>query len=122
MLKILVVDDEPAQRDTLCRGIRLMGHRCLPAADCREALEQLDARPPDVLVTDMTMPGESGLLLITRARQRRPDLPVIIISGLLSNSDLDAARDMGIPVLQKPFNPDQLEDAIHRLTRGRPCR
>ena len=40
-----------------------MGHRCLPAADCREALEQLHVRPPDVLVTDITMPGETGLQL-----------------------------------------------------------
>ncbi len=122
MLKILVVDDEAAQRDTLCRGIRLMGHHCLPAADSREALAQLDVRPPDVLVTDMTMPGGSGLQLITRARRLRPGLPVIIISGLLSNSDLEAARDLGIPVLQKPFDPDQLQDAIQGLTRGRPCR
>ncbi len=99
-----------------------MGHHCLPAADSREALAQLDVRPPDVLVTDMTMPGGSGLQLITRARRLRPGLPVIIISGLLSNSDLEAARDLGIPVLQKPFDPDQLQDAIQGLTRGRPCR
>lgn len=90
----------------------------MSAANSSEALERLDeptSRPFDLLLTDLTMPGASGLQLIERARQRRPDLQVLVITGLHSSEETKAARAQGIPVLQKPFNPDQLQAAIRNL-------
>ena len=119
MLKILIVDDQQTQRETLCRGLHLLGYQCVSAASSHEALEQLSRRtsqPFDLLLTDLTMPAESGLQLIQRALSLRPDLRVLVITGLQCSEDTRAARALGIPVLQKPFNPDQLQAAIRRMT------
>ena len=118
MWKILVVDDEQAQRETLCRGIHLLGHICQSAADSAEALELLGGQGPcpyDLLVTDLTMPGSSGLQLISSAREQRPGLPALLITGELSGWAAKETRAQGIPVLRKPFDLDQLEAAISAL-------
>jgi len=87
-------------------------------------MERLDERPFDLLLTDLTMPGESGLQLIERARRTHPDLRALVITGLLSTDELRSARALGIPILRKPFNPDQLQAAINKLTIPHPggCR
>lgn len=118
MLKILVVDDEPIQRETLCRGLSLLGHRCVSAASSDEALKLLSqrtSRPFELLLTDLTMPVQSGLQLIERALRLRPELQVLVITGLHTSQDARAAQAQGIPVLPKPFSPDQLQAAINNL-------
>lgn len=115
MSKILIVDDEQAQRETLSRGLFLLGHQCVSAGSAGEAMELLGeegSRPFELLLTDLTMPGESGLQLIERVRKLKPDLRVLVISGLHSGQLCKRVRAWGIPVLQKPFNLEQLEAAI----------
>lgn len=117
MLKILVVDDERAQRETLCRGLFFLGHLCVSAASSHEAMRLMGQQddPFDLLLTDLTMPEESGLRLMERALTRQPDLLVLVITGLHSSRDIESIRALGIPILQKPFSPDQLEAAIQEL-------
>ncbi len=115
MLKILVVDDEKVQRESLCRGLTLLGYECHSAAAGEEALAQLRqvaARPFELMVTDQTMPGLSGVELIERARGLQPALRVLLITGLLADHETQMAQASGIPVLRKPFNLEQLEAAI----------
>ena len=112
---ILVVDDEKHQLETVCRGLFLYGYRCTGALDADSALELL-AGPEgdsfDLVLTDLTMPGNSGLYLIDQVKRKRPKLPIIVITGLVATGEVDAVRNKGIPLLQKPFEPDTLDKAI----------
>jgi CheY-like chemotaxis protein len=113
--QILVVDDEADQLETLCRGLFLLGLECVPARCAAEALERLagaDGARVDLLLTDLTMPGWSGAELVERARATRPGLPVLVITGLALSPEVTAMRARGIPILRKPFTPDQLGLAI----------
>ena len=116
--QILIVDDEADQLQTIRRGLFLLGIDCLTACDCDEALSQLSPSAGeriDLLLTDLTMPGKSGAQLVERARELRPDLPVMVITGLALSSEVMAIRALGIPILRKPFTPEQLGRAIDAL-------
>jgi CheY-like chemotaxis protein len=115
---ILVVDDEPAQLETICRGLFLYGYDSVAAEGTEQALAILrDPASPafDLLVTDLTMPGASGCELITAVRRMRPSFPVLIITGLSLNPQVTEARARGVRVLQKPFGPDELDGAIRSM-------
>ncbi|MCP4676212.1 MAG: response regulator [Deltaproteobacteria bacterium] len=113
--KILVVDDEPHQLDTVRRGLFLYGYESEGVQDVVSAIEMLsgpDGDSFDLVLTDLTMPGNSGIHLIEHVQKTKPDLPVIVITGLAATSEIDAVQDKGVPILQKPFEPDGLDKAI----------
>ena len=117
-MKILVVDDEPVQLETICRGLRLYGHHCLQAINGTAALEVLagpEGASVELLLTDLTMPDTTGYQLIQEVTRTRPGLPIVVFTGLHSSPDLGAVREGGIPVLQKPFGPDALMNIIRKL-------
>ena len=119
---ILVVDDEKHQLETVCRGLFLYGYRCVGAIDVAGALELVDdsgGADFDLVLTDLTMPGSTGLYLIEQLRQRRPELPVIVITGLAASEEVEQVRELGIPLLQKPFEPDTLDQAIRTALASR---
>ena len=114
----LVVDSQVDQLQTLCRGLFLLGVQCVPARDTAEAVARLEG--PDgaliaLLLADLTAPAEPGAELIARARAARPALPVLVITGLALSPEVTAMRAAGIPILRKPFTPDQLGHAIEAL-------
>ncbi|RJO68952.1 MAG: response regulator [Myxococcales bacterium] len=120
-IKVLVVDDEPIQVDSLRRGLFIHQYDSAGAQGVTEALKLLESpagREIDVLLTDLTMPGRGGLSLIERARAIKPALPVIVITGLTHTPEIEAVRQMGIPILNKPFDPDQLDRLIRRCVGG----
>jgi CheY-like chemotaxis protein len=90
-----------------------LGHAVTAAASGAEALGLLEVadRLPDVLVTDVRMPGIQGLELARRLRDRRPDLPVVFISGFSAELG-DRVAIPGAQVLDKPFDLRRLEAAI----------
>ena len=108
--RILVVDDEQTQLETVCRGLFLYGYDCTGAKSAREALRLLEQAPMaySLVLTDLTMPERTGLDLIEKLFRRWPALPVIVITGLAQTPELEQVKEMGIPFLQKPFDPDQL--------------
>jgi len=116
---ILVVDDEPIQLETICRGLHLFGYRCVGAGDAEKALALLDAWPIAILVTDLTMPTISGFELIAQVRRRQPALPLLAITGLALRPEIDDLRAHGVRVLQKPFTPDDLDQAIRETLEVR---
>lgn len=116
--KILVVDDEQHQLDTVCRGLFLYGYRCTGVLSVGAALEALvgaGGDPYDLVLTDLTMPGGSGVELIEQISRERPDLPVIVITGLAATREIERVRTKKIPLLQKPFEPDTLDAVIRRV-------
>jgi len=121
-LTILVVDDDPLQLDSIGRGLNLLGYQCLQALHGGQAMEILSGpvgQTIDVLLTDMTMPGKSGFELLQLARTIRPDLPAIVFAGLAVNPDITQVRRIGVPILQKPFDPTRLDQTIRQLLNDR---
>ncbi|MDP8254829.1 MAG: response regulator [Candidatus Alcyoniella australis] len=121
-MRVLVVDDERTMLETIRRGLLLYGHECLTAIDADEALIQIDSPQGemiDLLLTDLTMPGKSGLSLIEQARTIRKELPVVVITGLNSSMDIQKVRDLGLPLLQKPFNPEQLDCTLREAAAAK---
>lgn len=107
-LKILVVDDEPPIRKLLRMGLKSRGYEVLEAPNGQTALELLDA-PPDLVVLDLGLPDVQGLDLLRTIRQRREDLPVIVLSSRDDEAGKVAALDLGADdYVTKPFGMDEL--------------
>ena len=114
MSAILVVDDDDAIRDTLY-DLFSEDHLCHVAATAERALEWLAKDVYDVVLTDISMPGLSGVELLSLVRQNQPQTPVIIISGI---QDEDHARGMiklgAFDYLLKPFRLEDVEQSVAR--------
>jgi DNA-binding NtrC family response regulator len=119
MSKALVVDDDEAIRDTLYELLS-EEHFCQTAETAEKALARLEADTYDVVLTDISMPGLSGLELLGHVRQRYPDTPVIIISGI---SDHDHAQGLirlgAFDYLLKPFSLEVVEKSVKRAIEYR---
>jgi CheY-like chemotaxis protein len=117
-LRILLVDDHDAVRETTAGMLSDMGHKVETASDGPGLLRKLSAAPADydLIITDYAMPLLSGADVLKQAREIRPDLPGIIISGYAdSRSIAGPGRDS--VVLTKPFTLDQMKDAIGSVSR-----
>ena len=100
------------------RLLESMGYEVTLHLVSPEALEDFQSRPDafDMLVTDNTMPRMSGLHLTAEVHKVRPELPVLMISGLVDRADEDELRALGIDgMLRKPHTSQQLDDAIRAI-------
>jgi DNA-binding NtrC family response regulator len=101
---ILVVDDEKNIQLTLSRALSMEGYVVEAASGGREALEKIAALPVDAVVMDVRMPDLDGLEVLKRARETRPDLPVVIMSGHGSLETVRSAFKLGaFDYLEKPI-------------------
>ncbi len=114
MAALLVVDDDATIRDTLY-DLFSEEHLCHAADTAETALKFLGVESYDVVLTDISMPGMTGLELLGHVRQRQPDTPVIIISGI---SDKEHARGLmrlgAFDFLLKPFKLEDVEASVAR--------
>lgn len=121
--KILVVDDEPDVRSFLAACIRDVGFQVETAADGEDALEKVEASPPDLMTLDMVMPRKSGIQVIRTLRkdERFKRLPVIVITAHAHDEfGSDDVRDFyaftsGLRpryILEKPITPEKLVKSI----------
>jgi PAS domain S-box-containing protein len=121
--RLLVVDDEAAVRETLAAGLEDAGFAVLPAESGAEALALLDAgEVVDALVTDLTMPGMTGLTLITEAQSRRPNLPAVLVTGYAGDGAqlaVSGALSGAFSLLRKPVSAMQVADRIEALLESR---
>lgn len=103
--EILVVDDEPEVRTLLVDALSSPTRKCVSASSGSEALELLCARPFDLILSDMSMPGMTGLELLAQTRTVRPDCRGIIITGV-STPVLakEAIRQGAFDYVEKPFD------------------
>ena len=110
-LRVLLVDDEPLLLRLGRRALEEAGHHVETAETGEEALEILDEAAPDLLVSDMAMPGMDGAALAQAAVARRPGLQVLLLSGYAAAAlQVDWAAT-GWRYLAKPFTPAALVDA-----------
>ncbi len=110
MQTILVVDDDPGIRDALALLLEDAGYAVLAAPDGLTALEVVARDRPDLVVTDLHMPGLDGTGLIARLRSERPDLPVIVLSA-----GIRVSPPVGTPFVAKPFDAEHLLATIASL-------
>ncbi len=97
----------------LSRLLRSQGYVVWLAANVETARTQLEKQQPDLIVTDIVMPGESGIELRRWVAARWPELPVILISGYSAEGPAEfASRTPGTKFLQKPFAADTLTATV----------
>ena len=114
-LAILVVDDDDPVRVMLSRLLRTQGYSVSQAANAAKAHEALDAQRPDLVISDIVMPGESGIELRRSIAERWPELPVILISGYSAEGPAEfAARMPNTVFVQKPFAADYFLALVER--------
>jgi two-component system, OmpR family, response regulator MprA len=118
-MKILVVDDEPAVRDSLRRALELEGYSVDLAADGVEALERLGANgEPDALILDILMPRMDGLEACRRLRREGYRLPVLMLTAREEVENRVAGLDAGADdYVTKPFALEELLARIRALLR-----
>ncbi len=108
MPSVLIVDDEPNIRRMVGALLSAEGYDVRDAADGPAGLALADAFEPDVALVDLMMPGElDGLGLLSKLRERRPDLPVVMMSGRAALTDAVRATKLGaFTFLEKPLTPE----------------
>lgn len=117
---VLVVDDDPAVRRLLETGLQKAGFRVVTAVDGVAAVRTLDAdtdeRRLDLVLTDVRMPQLDGPGLAAIVRSRRPDLPVVFMTG---NAGEDGNRLGDETVIMKPFTVDTVVDRLRTVLLSR---
>jgi two-component system nitrogen regulation response regulator NtrX len=111
--RILVIDDEPAIRDTMRMTLEYDGHECLTAGSGQEGLTLAEKENPDLVFLDIKMPGMDGLEVLSRLRGMNEALPVVIVSAHGSASAaLEAGRLGAFRFIEKPLSKDYVLDAV----------
>jgi two-component system response regulator MprA len=118
-MKILVVDDERAVRDSLRRALELEGYEIELAADGNEALSRLESPDePDAIILDVLMPGVDGLEVCRRLRSAGNTLPVLMLTARTEVEDRVAGLDAGADdYVTKPFALEELLARMRALLR-----
>jgi DNA-binding response OmpR family regulator len=115
--RVLVVDDEQRILNFLNSKLRASGYEVLTASNGAEALEQVQAQEPDLVVLDVMMPKMDGFETLRELRSFSP-VPVIVLSAKGTNADKVKGLDMGADdYLAKPFSPDELVARIEAVRR-----
>ncbi|MFB6231257.1 MAG: response regulator [Salinibacter sp.] len=117
---VLVVDDEEFVLDTAQHTLETAGYEVLTALDAEAALRLVDEHGEaiDAVITDLRMPGRSGLELIRTLRAQYPDLSIVAASGV-ADGRTDEALDAGAQVfLAKPFTAEKLEESLREVLRS----
>jgi PAS domain S-box-containing protein len=109
---VLLAEDEDGLRALNARVLEALGYRVLAASNAADAPALLERQPapPDLLVTDVVMPGASGRELARRLRDRHPGIRVLYVSGYAEDASVDDDA-----FLQKPFTPERLSEKVAEL-------
>jgi len=119
MSRLLIVDDEDPIRSMLY-DLFEEAHSCHVAETAEKAVQFLDTESYDVVLTDISMPGMSGIELLGHIRQRQPATPVIVISGVSDQSYAQGMIEMGaFDFLLKPFKLEKVEASVARAIEHR---
>lgn len=117
MTNILVVDDEQSMRDFLKILLQKEGYGVETGNNGATALKKLQSASFDLLISDIRMPGMSGLDLLSQVKESNPDLPVIMITAFASPDDaVSAMKNGAFDYISKPFNVDEIKSVISSAT------
>jgi DNA-binding NtrC family response regulator len=114
MPRVLIVDDDDTIRDTL-HELLSDSYTCQTAETAEQAFARLDADSYDVVLTDITMPGLSGVELLGYVREKFPTTPVILISGLGDHEHAQSLIKLGaFDFILKPFTLEVVEGSVRK--------
>jgi len=114
MPTILIVDDDAAVRGMLY-DLLSEKYECNTASMAEEALQYLEVEKYDAILTDLAMPGLTGVELLKRVQQTDTETPVILISGRGTEQDPEDLIELGaFAYVTKPFNLDEIEEVVER--------
>ena len=122
--RVLVAEDDPEMRRLLSTLLRMAGHKVIEAADGQQLLDQMELTAPggrpqpiDVIVSDIDMPGLSGLDLLAALRCAHSRTPVVLITAFGDEETRVEARELGAAAfLSKPVDPEALRSAVDVAT------
>jgi len=114
--KILIVDDNPNMSSLLAEMLEVFQYEALRAVDGLDALDKVDKENISMVITDMRMPKMSGLELLQAIKERRPKLPVVVISGYnVDDVDSGIVTSRADGFLNKPFMMADIEKLLSSL-------
>jgi len=114
---ILIVDDDPGQRSLLESFLGGQGYRTRSAASGEEALQMLHEHKYALMISDVRMPGISGIETLRRVRQEQPTLPVLLVTAFADiRSAVAAMRDGALNYIAKPIDLDELIATVEFAT------
>ena len=119
--RLLVIDDEPLNRELLASSLSAAGYEVEVAKDGFAALAQMHGALPDLIISDLKMPNMSGFEFLSIARRRFPQIPTIAVSGEF-HPPIEPLGVIADAFLSKPFSLDELEAKIAELLRDSPPR
>jgi DNA-binding response OmpR family regulator len=119
MIKLLLVEDDDILGFIIKEGMELIGdYEVMWCQNPKAGLVAFDSFVPDVVVSDVEMPGMTGLEMVKIIRQKNPDIPIILETGVASGKTIVEAYSIGIDnYIKKPFLPAELDAYIQVLMR-----
>lgn len=116
---VLIVEDDDLFRKSLTTFLSSLGYIALPARSAEEALDQCSRRTVSACVSDFNLPAMNGIELAEAFRARGLEIPVVLLSGYLTDSVLQEARSAGINMfLRKPTDLGMLQQTIARFVNA----
>lgn len=125
--RILLADDDPDMRKMVARSLRRSGYQVVEVSDGNELLQHLNNgvvpshyEEPDLVVSDIRMPGQSGIEVLAGLRRANWAMPVILITAFGDRATHEESRRLGAAiVLDKPFEMDELMHAVEAIVPPR---
>lgn len=119
-MKVLVVDDEPIVLKSCRMVLEAEGFEVMMAGSAQEALAAIEVHAPGLLLVDVKMPVLDGMYLMRQVRERRPGMPIIVMSGYSTRDTIREALELGAATfIAKPFTPDELSDTVRSVLKTR---
>lgn len=115
MIRILIADDEERIRTSTAKALAPMGYTVDTASDGADALRRIENEYYDVLITDLVMPEMDGIEVLHRAKELRPALPVIVLTGHGTvETAVTAMKEGAFDYITKPYNIDEIDVVLQR--------
>jgi len=123
MARIIVIDDQEPIRRIARRALEQEGHEVLDASEGEMGMHLLEQHAADLVITDIFMPGQDGIVTLRQIRKQFPAVKVIVISGGDSSGLLDLRHDAellgAVKSLQKPFTAAELVQTVREVLSDR---
>jgi DNA-binding NtrC family response regulator len=118
-MRVLVVDDEPIVLKSCRLVLEAEGWEMISASSVAEALSILESITPELLLVDVKMPVHDGMYLMRKVREKRPGIPIIVMSGYATSETIKEAEGLGAAIfLPKPFTPDELAETLRSVAKS----